>query len=306
MAIIKKPFDPIEVKSIKLLFYGQPGIRKTSFAFTANNCVLLDCDRGVRRVAPAYRGEYIEVNSWADIASIVTDPDVLKFDTIIIDTAGKALDFLATQIMVENSKLNYQGNLTLQGYGVMKNRFRLFLSQIEQMNKNLIFVSHDKEGKDGEQVVIRPDITGASMSILIREMDMVGYMESKNNLCSLSFNPTDRYYGKNSCGLAPIANLNGHTAQQIFDLYNTQQDSVNELAKDYEALLAIITEKMQGVTDEATAESVSGEVGTLQVIWDSKLQSRVLFSNRLKELGLKYNSTTKSYEKIPAIPVAAE
>src|SRR6185369_14651618 len=108
MLKIKNPLDPIEVKNIKTLIYGQPGIRKTSYAFTAERPLMIDCDRGIRRVDPKYRKNYVEVNSWSDIAQIITDPQIKDFDTLIIDTAGKALDFLSAQIMTENPKLNFQ------------------------------------------------------------------------------------------------------------------------------------------------------------------------------------------------------
>lgn len=307
MAKIKKPFEPIAVKNIKVLIYGQPGIRKTTFAFTAHNSLLIDCDRGIQRLHPMYRKEYVEVDSWKDISTLSSDPDIARFDTIIIDTAGKALDFLAQQIMSENEKLNYQGNLTLQGYGVLKTRFKQWLTQMDMMRKNLIFVAHDREGKDGEQVVIRPDVAGSSLGILVREMDLVGYMESKNNRSSICFDPSDRFYGKNSCQIPMQPDLSQITMQAIFGMYHGQQEKLNDLAEEYNMLMEVISNTVDRMADAKTAAMVAAELEGMKPMWDSNVQARLLFGNRLKDLGLKFNKVNKQYELVlPPPPVTGE
>ena len=45
------------------------------------------------------------------------------------------------------------------------------------MGKSVIFVAHEREEKNGEEKQIRPEIGGSSAGDLIKELDLVGYME---------------------------------------------------------------------------------------------------------------------------------
>lgn len=50
-----KSTDQLPMKNLLVVIYGQPGVGKTSLAFTAENPVLLDFDRGVERVSEAVK-----------------------------------------------------------------------------------------------------------------------------------------------------------------------------------------------------------------------------------------------------------
>lgn len=299
MLTIKNPFDPITISSIKVLIYGQPGIRKTSYSFTADKPFLIDFDKGIRRLHPVYRKNYAEVESWADVADIANDPAIAGFDTLIFDTAGKMLDLLAIHLMRQNEKLNYQGNLTIQGYGVLKTSFRTWLATLEAAKKNLVFVAHDKEGKEGEETRIRPDVPGGSLATLIREMDLVGYMESRGNVSTITFDPSDRFWGKNSCRIPKITDLDKFPLSKLFEMYAEQQEKINDISNDYKDLMSVIDAKIDTVKDAETAKVAAAELETLAVIWDSKLQARTLFAAKLTAIGLKFNKKEGTYEAIP-------
>lgn len=46
------------------------------------------------------------------------------------------------------------------------------------MGKSVIFVAHEREEKVGDEKQIRPEIGGSSAGDLIKELDLVGYMEA--------------------------------------------------------------------------------------------------------------------------------
>ena len=46
------------------------------------------------------------------------------------------------------------------------------------MGKHLVFLKHEKEEKEGDNKIIRPEIEGSFGSDLIKELDLVGYMEA--------------------------------------------------------------------------------------------------------------------------------
>ena len=88
--------DPIRVERLNLVLYAQPGIGKTSLAFTADLPLLLDFDNGAHRAAN--RKDTVRITNWSDVADI-TAADLAPFKTVIVDTAGRALDVLAADII---------------------------------------------------------------------------------------------------------------------------------------------------------------------------------------------------------------
>lgn len=298
--MIKKANEVDQTLPLKALFYGQPGIGKTSWSMTAPSPLLIDCDKGIHRVSMKFRKDYVPVSNWDDVMTI-TREDLSEYKTIVIDTAGSLLEYLTQQIIKEQPKLGRDGSLTLQGYGVLKTRFNNFLSILQTLNKHVIFIAHDKETKDGENTIIRPDIIGASLSLIMRSMDIVGYIESVNNRRLVKCDPTDRYYGKNTCNLDAIefdvATGQGNLSE-IFQKYFVEQGENALKLDDYMTLIDVLNEKINGINDAYSAMEVSNEIKSMEVIWDSKLVAQNSLRKKLAELSLKYNKEEGCYESI--------
>lgn len=192
----------IEVKQVKNLIYGQPGVGKSSIGFTASRPLCLDFDKGVYR--SQYRKDSVDIGSWADIARISPD-DLRNYDTIIIDTLGRCLDFLTGDIVNNDSKMaRRDGALTMQGYGALKSRFTKWINQLTLFGKDIIMIAHDREDKDGDNRIIRPDITGGSYGEIMKLVDFIAYYYQENEKRMLNFNPTEKFVGKNSARLPAI------------------------------------------------------------------------------------------------------
>ena len=111
---IVKSSEPMNIANIVLTVYAAAGLGKTSLAFTAAKPLLLDFDKGSYRAAR--RGDAVPVASWADVQEMNVE-DLKEYATIIVDTAGRALDALATDIIAQNPKSGRaDGSLTLQGF----------------------------------------------------------------------------------------------------------------------------------------------------------------------------------------------
>ena len=309
MGLIKKPNELTVKSTLSALIYGQPGMGKTTLALSSPHPLLLDFDGGVHRVNAAHRVDTVQITKWEEVNEVLDSPEVSEYQTIVIDTAGKMLSFMDVYIMQNNPKMRKaDGTMSLQGYGVRKNMFIDFVKRVTMTGKSVVFVAHEREEKVGEEKQIRPEIGGSSAGDLIKELDLVGYMEAIGKKRTISFNPCEKFYGKNTCNLQEryevptIIDENGNLTgkndfmARIISTYKTYQAKQTELSSEYEALIEVIQSKIDAVVDADTANEVSAEIIGLQHIFDSKLRGAVMLNNRCKELGLTLNKTTKRYE----------
>lgn len=311
MSLIKKPHQLEVQTTIKALVYGQPGIGKTTLALSTPSPLLLDFDGGVHRVNPMHQGDTVQISSWEDVENVLTE-DLSTYKTLIIDTAGKMLDFMSVYLIKNDPKLGKRdGSLQLQGYGARKVMFINFLKRVALMGKHLVFVAHDKEEKEGDQKIIRPEIGGSSAGDLVRELDLVGYMEAIGKKRTISFDPCEKYYGKNTCNLASLIELPDVTEKantlltSIFSDYHKALDARRKLAGEYGDLMELVRGGIEDVKDAATANEYADWIQGLTHIWDSKLQAAMLLRDRTNELRLKMNKDKRYEDPQPAAAAIA-
>lgn len=308
MGLIKKPNELQVKRTLSALIYGQPGMGKTTLALSAPHPLLLDFDGGVHRVNAAHRVDTVQITKWEEVDEVLQSPEITDYATFVIDTAGKMLSFMDKYIMQNNQKMRKaDGTLSLQGYGVRKNMFINFVNQVSLMGKSVIFVAHEREEKNGDEKQIRPEIGGSSAGDLIKELDLVGYMEAIGKKRTISFNPCEKFYGKNTCNLPErmeiptIINDKGELTGEnnfmtnIIEAYSKYQAKQTELSNEYEDLMEVIKAQVETVVDAETANEVTKSLAGMQHIFDSKLQAGQLLNKRCKELGLKYDKIKKEY-----------
>lgn len=311
MSLFKNP-NELEINStIKMLVYGEPGIGKSTLALSSPQPVLFDFDGGISRVNKAHQCPTLQVHSWDEALAALDELEKgeTPCKTIVIDTAGKMLDFMSEYIMRNNPKMKMRdGSLALKGYGQRKVMFTNLIKRISLMGKNVVFVAHEKEDKDGETRRVRPDMSGSSLGDLIKELDLVGYMQAIGRERSICWTPNEQYYAKNTCNLPEwekvpviideqggIAGENDYLTK-TFDNYAAYLKQQAAIGDDYTALVEQITVDVAEVKDATTANAFVTKMGEYTHIWDSKARARRLFAARVDELGLKYNKAKKLYE----------
>lgn len=262
MLRITRATDPIAVERLVLCIYSPPGVGKTTLAFTADKPLLLDFDSGVYRAAT--RHDSVAVNSWADVESISGD-DLKQYKTVVLDTAGRALDVLTADIIRSNPKLGRSGGaLTLQGYGELKSRFIAFTKLIRSFGLDIILLAHCDEQKNGDDLIERIDVQGGSKNEIYKVADVMGRLYIRNNQRFLNFNPSDTAYGKNPGQLAelPVPNV-----------------------ADSPAFLAGVITKVKNTLNKLTAEQQ--DAATALTDWQTKLdaiQSPIEFNHMITKI----------------------
>jgi hypothetical protein len=179
------------------------------------------------------------------------------------------------------------------------------------LGKHLVFVAHEKEEKDGDQKIIRPEIGGSSAGDLIKDLDLVGYMEAKGKVRTISFDPCEKFYGKNTCGLEPLIQLPNLDVEpnrllvSIFDKFAQGLEARNQVTASYMAVLEDVKAKAALIKDALSASEFVVYAQNAPHVWDSSLQAKAMLREKAKELGLTWDKETQSYKAPAASAVAA-
>lgn len=302
MALIKQPGELQPKTTIAALIYGQPGIGKTTLACSAPNPVLFDFDGGVARINGAFQIPTVQVTRWEDVSDAIAEMGTM-FNSIVIDTVGKMLTYMEEYIKRTDPKMaDRSGSLTLKGYGVRKKMFNDFKNTLLTKGINVIFVAHDNETKQGDEIKIRPLISGSSANDLMQDIDLVGYMEAQGRDRTISFDSTDRFYGKNTCNMPPIVKIKSLTnaegnvtasndfLTQVLRQFFNQQAARTKMVQEYEELISVIEAKIEFITDAQTCNDVVNEIKGIQHIWNSKAMASVKIREKANELGLTFKN----------------
>lgn len=302
---ITKANDPIEVNRIVLLAYGAPGVGKSSLGFTAAIPLLLDFDEGA--YGSEYRKDTVQVRTWDDIAGLTAD-DLAPYSTICVDTVGRLLDALTASLIAQNPKVD-QGNgvLTMRGWGELKGAYTGWLKKLLSYGKDVVLLAHEKEEKEGDSRIFRPDIQGGSFGEVFKRCDNIGYLYQGSKGRILDFNPTDRWIGKNR-GALPALPVPHYSATPDFlaqviaqikthlNRMSRQDDTAKAEVEAWRQRFAAMTTADALTASVSEASKVNGVVGA---------QIKTLLSERAKTLGLKWEGKKGAGRYVPAHPVAA-
>lgn len=305
MKIIKGT-ETIPVDHPVFCWFGQPGIGKSSLGYSTKDPLLLDFDAGAHRAAN--RRDTLQIGTWADVVELMDNRTALEpYRTVVVDTVGRCLDVMTAAIIAETPKLGPNGNLSQQGWGVLKTRFRTWMSSLRAFGLDVALIAHDKEDKDGDTRVVRPDIVGGSYGEVMKVADFVAYVYMAGKDRVMDFNPTDRWVGKNPAGwtpfkVPPVAKAQAFIAE-LFDLgraaLGTISDAsakVTQQVDDWRANLDTFT------TPEECTRAIP-EIQKLPAI--SAPQVKKLLMERAKALGFTFDTKMKAFVEPKPEPAGA-
>lgn len=326
MSIFKHPSELQPKYAISALIYGSPGSGKSTLACSSPNAVLLDYDGGATRIHGAHQIPTLQVSSWEQTQEALNEiKQSPQIQTVVIDTIGKMLAFMEDYIKRYPTKsksgsaieLNRDGSLSMKGFGRRKQMFLDFLKQVLVMGKHIVFVGHDKEEKRGEDIIIRPEVGGSSANDLMKELDLVGYVEMIGDKRTISFTPCEKYYAKNTCNMpgkieipqiidaygrpTPYKDENGleHESNDfmvgVIAAYQKRQADNIAQTTQYEKLCAEITEKASQIQNAKDANDFREWALKQNHIFNTAVKVKLALETKAKELNLTQNKSTKEY-----------
>lgn len=313
MTLIKKAHELNFQAKIKALVYGQAGTGKSTLAISSPKPLLFDFDGGVHRVNYAHlkNVDTVQIASYQDFLDVINKEDLTPYETFVIDTGGKCLDYMAEYIITRNPKMGKaNGTLTLQGYGERKAEFTALVKKVSLMNKHIIFVAHRETKQDGDDMRYVPLFGGSNYDSLVTELDLVGYLEANGRKRVITFDPTSRNDGKNTCNLPAQMELpvivdadgnptmdNDFFTMQVIAPYVARLEQRKTQTADYDKVIALIKDNLLNVVDEVSANDFVKRVPSFSHVGNSKTVAKKMISDKCKDLNLIFNNDTKCYER---------
>lgn len=306
MSLIRKSNELVIPTTIKMMVYGQAGMRKTTTALSAPKPLLLDFDNGVKRVNMSHLDgvDIVQITSWNDVASVLVE-DLSSYQTIVVDTIGKMMEYI----------ISYKCGTRqpqIRDWGGINQEFSGFVRNLSNLNKNIIFVAHRDTRKEGDDTVFIPALREKSYNSIVTELDLLGYMEAKNEngrvKCTITFDPTNRNDGKNTCNLPSVmevpTNLDVHgnpiakndfITTQVINPYLSMLAVKDAERKKYDKVIEEIKESIEFITDAQSANDFASRINEFEHVGSSLMKARNLFAAKVKALGLVFDKETKTY-----------
>lgn len=306
MSLIKKANELVIPSTLKMMVYGQAGMRKTTTALSSPSPLLLDFDNGVKRVNMEHlkNVDTVQITSWNDVLSVLRE-DLRSYQTIVVDTIGKMMDYIITHKCGNNIP-------QIRDWNGINMEFANFLRNLSSLNKNVIFVAHRDTRKEGDDTVYIPALREKNYNSIVTELDLLGYMEAKsvNGVVqsTITFDPTNRNDGKNTCNLPSVMNVptiidaqgrvtgnNDFFTTKVISPYLSMLHTKKAEREKYDNVISEIKESIAMITDDISANDFVDRIDAFEHVGSSKSAAAHMLSERTRALGLVYDKATKKY-----------
>lgn len=301
--------DKLPLKYGVITLFGQPGIGKTSLAFTMPKPVLfLDFDEGLHRASMKCRPhssikvenptQFVDTVESDGFATFVKDEG---FKSVIIDTAGTFLDDVLAEYVkrIDHKNSNSTGGLSLSGWGAVKDVFNRIRNRFQRLGLHIAIVSHDKDLGDESPVKMGLAISGGSSDIVQRVSDQIGFVFMQGNKRMIEFSPSQKHIGKDTAQIGKVqvpddtsadyddflAGIIQKCHQRVVDANNAQKE-VHAKIDEYQLGLEQCTEPEHFAE---MGEMIKKESGAVLIAL------RGMMKKQMEVAGVVWDKTAKTY-----------
>lgn len=313
MAVVMPNEMDFSNKNFSMIISGSPGIGKTTVALSAPDPVLVDFDDGVSRVKAMHRKPTIIGDTYEEIRDDITESPIVKqAKTLVIDTGGAFITYLQDWAIRDNPTANKQknsGTISLKGFGAVKGEFTRFTNTLRcTMRKNIIYIFHTVEEKDGDTTKYRLMCEGAARNIVWQPCDLGCFMQISDGKRYLGFTPTEQYFAKGCFGingLIEVPELNESMPNDLFTrIFQKARENIvvesaegSEDISKYNKAMEQARQIVDGIVDGETALAATSKLKEIPHALSSEREARAMLSAKVKELGLKWDKAAGTYAK---------
>ena len=301
MSLIRKKHELNLPHYIKAMIYGQVGSGKTTLALSAPKPVLLDFDGGVHRINFDHIGDNVyQVKNWDEALSVIQG-DLSEYETIVVDTIGKMMDYiieLADQKRIGGWKK----------WEFINDEFKKFVRLAHSSNKHVILVAQRDTRSDGDETIFIPALREKNYTAVTSDLDIIGYVEMKGTSRTIYFNHNKNDV-KNTCNLPESIALpvvvnskregleNTFFTKKIIDPFKAEIQRRIDYQNSYNVIIETIKGDISFIETEIEANDFVKKMKEYRHVGSSLEVARNLFSAKVKELGFIFNKAEKRYEK---------
>lgn len=318
MVKITAPDKIIEESNYVVLVYGRPGMGKTTLALTAKKPLLIDFDGGAKRAESRFLCPTIIQEETIDEKGISSKNNIYKdtldffrddatnsqFSTVIIDTLGRMIESMSDYLASNDPKfLKSDGAPTLASYGLIAREFKRFISEAKLKNKNIIFISHTKEKKVGDDNLYGLDVVGSSKNEIVKDLDLMGFMDVIDGKRVIDFNVSSKFDSKgNSCIADPINipaldNLENFFEEKIIGVVSEQKKKSMDMQKKKTAIVDVIKKDISALmTAEEYNSFIKSYKKTYEMFWDIELVLKRFLIISAVGLNLEFDKIKKEFK----------
>lgn len=307
MTLIRKSNELTIPSTVKMMIYGQAGMGKSTVAISAPKPLLLDFDNGVKRINMSHLEgvDIVQIASWQDVQQVLQE-NLSDYQTIVVDTIGKMMDFIITYKCGTRQP-------SIRDWGGINAEFSWLTRTLSSLNKHVIFVAHRDTRKEGDDTVFIPALREKSYNSIVTELDLLGYLEMKSERGqqkrSITFDPTSRNDGKNTCNLPSVMEVptildkdgnptakNDFITAQVITPYLSMLAAKKAEREKYDQVISEIQENIELITDAVSANDFAKRINSFDHVGSSLNMARHLFAQKVNALGLVYDKESKTYE----------
>ena len=295
-----------ENEKLCMILYGLPGVGKTTLAASAPKPIVIDCDRGMKRVNPKYRCDVIRASKYEELLEDVGNLGD-DYETVIIDTGGALIDFLKDWAERTDKKATKKsGGFSQDGYGTILREFSRLASKL-RLKYHTIFVFHAVEKWKEDEKFFDLAVEGQTRNVIWNNADIGAFFFIMNGERYLGFSPTENYKTKSSDavkGLVKVPELSGDNANNLIttifakikDYRKSESEALAPKRSEYDEAMNEGRMLVEAITCAADIPMCLDAVSHLKHALTSEKEIKALVKDKMKELGITYNKETKTYE----------
>lgn len=289
--------DIISVEHMPILIYGPPGCGKTSLAQTSDNPFTLDFDKGIHRSFNRKRA--MRFDTWGDCLQEQKAGRFAEYGTIVLDTLGALLDAMSKDIQAESAKNAMGGGLSIQGWGVLGNRFGQWIRGLVASGQDVVMLCHaDEEKSVSGTRVLRPAMPGKmAYNAVHRMLDIMGHIEYDGKNRYIEFPPSDEAVGKDAAqwGRINLPDL-AHNKTFLADLFADAKAKIGRTA-EASAAIARVTDQWQEQLDaDPSVDDLNAMLPALgKLVNGEKRLVWLMVRHHAEKCGLVFDATLKVF-----------